>query len=105
MGCRQFVQSYNLFKALGKARFEQYQTLGMEQLVGRRLSPESTDGRLELKTIIPVTLIKRCPDCQKECLRVNNYNNHMTCPCGSHFCWQDLQKWDHSHESNHLIGF
>lgn len=99
-GCRHYVQSENLFKSTGKARFEQYQTLrmyltnvliylpgslkmlnldssifndcvylcvrmyiyiDMEHLVGRLLTPESTDGRLELKVELPVgPLTKTC---------------------------------------------
>lgn len=60
--CKYYVQSHNLFKALGKARYENYQTLGMEHLIGRMLTPESSDGRIDLKgkELPPLPTMKRC---------------------------------------------
>jgi hypothetical protein len=77
----------------------------MEHLVGRMLTPESLDGRLELKsTILAPPISKRCPSCHEEHRRTTSLNNHVVCKCGVEFCWHDLQKWDLGHKKHHLIG-
>ncbi|AYV80715.1 MAG: putative E3 ubiquitin-protein ligase parkin [Harvfovirus sp.] len=51
VGCRKFIVGDNAFRILGKVLFAQYVTLGMEQMVGRKITPESTLGRVQLKKI------------------------------------------------------
>lgn len=108
LGCRAYIKSHNCFKMLGKARYQQYQTLGMESMIGRLLTPESTDGRQKLVNKIPDPIITRsCPDkkCGHEVNRtIHDLNNHIICRCGKEWCWQCEDTWKETCQYNHLIG-
>ncbi|AYV84361.1 MAG: putative E3 ubiquitin-protein ligase parkin [Hyperionvirus sp.] len=109
-GCRHFVESHNLFKALGKARYEQYQTLGMEHLVGRPLTAESREGRLVLTKKQPgSTNMLNCLNCKNEHYKTlfgpkRNLNNKVDCICGIPWCWMCGKPWSDACANNHLIG-
>ncbi|AYV81121.1 MAG: hypothetical protein Harvfovirus17_15 [Harvfovirus sp.] len=100
-GCRHFIQSHALFKALGKARHEQYQTLGMEHLVGRSLTKESDEGRLALVKRLPLqNNYKFCVNCGSQHSRVKdgahevNLNCKIKCHrCGFLWCWTCELDW------------
>ncbi len=103
--CKHYVKSHNLFKVYGKTRYDQYQTLGMEHLVGRMLTPQSTDGEIDLKDlVITFPISKRCKLCSFEHRQSNNLNNRLPCQCRKDFCWHCENHWKPECGIYHLIS-